>query len=240
MPSMSGGQGCDPHPIYPSIPRRFPASLPQPSGIKPAESASNGDAITHSELVISSTIYDEEIPLHDVSNGHPPSSNHQPLSPEQTPLQKLQLQLNKARFEREIATIQARAQNSPLAKLPKPILPAQTTASTTTTSISGSRGRSGKKGREFALPPADSYVPREDVENVMESLGIICYCVVDVRVLGGTPIAESRFDHGGLCDSVGGCGNHEGGLLLVGWLDRNPARRGAVGTEKGLTTKDSA
>jgi len=76
--------------------------------------------------------------------------------------------------------IQARAQNSPLAKLPKPISPGQTTASTAATSTPESRRRSKKKGREVALPPMDSHVPREEVENVMESLGIICYCVVGI------------------------------------------------------------
>ena len=73
--------------------------------------------------------------------------------------------------------IQAKAQNSPLAKSPKPILPGQTTASTIATSTLKSRRRSEKKRREVALPPVDIHVPREEVENVMESLGAICWWV---------------------------------------------------------------
>lgn len=69
-----------------------------------------------------------------------------------------------------------------MAKLPKLILPAQTTASITTTSTPKSRRRGEKKRREVALPPVDSHVSREEVENVMESLGVICYCVVGIYV----------------------------------------------------------
>ena len=54
------------------------------------------------------------------------------------------------------------------------------TAGTTTTSTPKSRRRGEKKGREVALPPVGSHVPREEMDNVMESLGAICYCVVGI------------------------------------------------------------
>ena len=65
-------------------------------------------------------------------------------------------------------------------RLPELILPAQTSASTANTRTLEPGRRSRKKGREAALPQVDSHVPREGVEDVMESLGVICYCVVGI------------------------------------------------------------
>jgi len=67
-----------------------------------------------------------------------------------------------------------------LARLPKLILPAQTTASTANTSTPESRCRSRERGKKVALPQVDSHVPGEEVEKVMESLGVICYYVVGI------------------------------------------------------------
>ncbi|PWW75006.1 hypothetical protein C7212DRAFT_364756 [Tuber magnatum] len=152
MLSITGGQG----------------SLPPPAE---AERAKKGDATTCTGSVLSGGTFDNAILPCGVSNEHSQSKSP---SPAVTPLQKFQTQLDKARFEKEIATIQARAQNSPLAKLPKLRLATQTPTSTPNSAESRQKRR---KRKEVALPPLDGHAPREE-ESVMESLGTICYCVV--------------------------------------------------------------
>ncbi|KAG0125377.1 hypothetical protein HOY82DRAFT_543183 [Tuber indicum] len=178
MPSVIGGLGP------------FPATTIRPledNQRTSTESANEGDAIIHPKPDQSDGISDNATPQHGVSKEHLKS---QSPSPAQAPPQNLQHQLDKARFEKKLAIIQARAQHSPLAKLPKLRLPEQTPTEAAT--FTGRR-RSRNKQEEVVLPQPNIRVPKEE-RSVIESLGIVCYFI---RALDG-----KRSDGS---DSTGGC-----------------------------------
>ncbi|KAG0634380.1 hypothetical protein HOY80DRAFT_986642 [Tuber brumale] len=168
MMSTSGGRGP-----FPAATTRPPEDNPH----APTESTNEEDAITHPKSDQSGSIFDNETPRRDVSKEH---SQSQSPSPALTPLQIPQIQLDKAKFQKEIAIIQARAQHSPLAKLAKLRLSTETPTEAAT-SPEPPRYRNRKKQKEVALLPPDIQAPREEGSTI-ESLGIICYCVISLYV----------------------------------------------------------